>query len=211
MGRRQPRCRRRRRAHPHGAPRQHRPVADVARRAWHRDPLGAAHLRRPARPHRPRPAPRRGQGVLVHRDEQRARHTPARRSALRSRPRCRRARGRRRLPIRPAQRHRRPGLGCRPRRFLEPQDVRSVRHRDAVGPHGTARRDAALPRWRQHDRHRHARRIHLRSGSGEVRGRHSPDRRSGRPARSLSSSSRTSAWTTSASTRSTSPATPSTR
>ncbi len=74
VGRRQPRRGRRRRAHPHGAPRQHRSVADAARRTWHRDPMGAAHRRRPARPHRPRPAPRRRQGVLVHGDEQRARH-----------------------------------------------------------------------------------------------------------------------------------------
>ena len=48
----------------HGAPRQHRAVAHARRRARHRAALGAAHRRRPARPHRsPTPA-RRRQGVL---------------------------------------------------------------------------------------------------------------------------------------------------
>ena len=69
---------RRHRAHPPGAPRQHRALADAGGRARHRDPLGAAHRRRPARPHRPRPAARRGQGVRLHRHVQRARHASTR-------------------------------------------------------------------------------------------------------------------------------------
>ena len=70
----QPARGRRRRAHPDGAPRQHRAVADAGRRARHRAALGPPHRRRPARPHRPRPAARRGQGVLLHRHVERARH-----------------------------------------------------------------------------------------------------------------------------------------
>ena len=65
LGPGQPARRRRRRAHPHGAPRQHRAVAHARRRAGHRAALGPAHRRRPARPHRPRPAARRRQGLLA--------------------------------------------------------------------------------------------------------------------------------------------------
>jgi cysteine desulfurase / selenocysteine lyase len=54
--------RRRRRAHPDGAPRQHRAVAHARRRAGHRAALDPAHRRRPARPHRPRPPARRREG-----------------------------------------------------------------------------------------------------------------------------------------------------
>ncbi len=52
----------------------------------------------------------------------------------RRRPRRRRAGDRRRLPVRAAQRHRRAGVGRRLRRLLQPQDVRAVGHRRAVGP-----------------------------------------------------------------------------
>ena len=62
VGRRQPRRRRRRRAHPHGAPRQHRARGRCSPPSRHRAALGAAHRRRPARPHRPRPTARRRQG-----------------------------------------------------------------------------------------------------------------------------------------------------
>ena len=67
--------------------------------------------------------------------------------------------------------------------FCEPQDVRAVRHRRAVGEDGAARRDAAIPRRRQHDRRRAPRRLHRRAGARQVRGRHSADHRSDRPGR----------------------------
>ena len=85
---------------------------------------------------RPRPPPRRRQGAVVHGDEQRARHAAAGRRTVRRRPRRRCAGDRRRLPVRAAQPDRRPGLGRRLRRVLQPQDVRAVGHRDALGPHG---------------------------------------------------------------------------
>ncbi len=127
------------------------------------------------------------------------------------RPRRRGVDDRRRLPVRPAQPDRRPGLGRRLRRVLQPQDVRPVGHRDALGPHGAARRDAAVPRRRQHDRHRHVRGLHHRHRcrrSTKPARRPSPKRSgSARP----STSSRRSGWTPSASTRWSSPATRSTR
>ena len=57
--------RRRRRAHPDGAPRQHRALAPARRRAGHRAALGAAHGRRATRPHRSGPPARRRQGVRL--------------------------------------------------------------------------------------------------------------------------------------------------
>ncbi len=101
------------------------------------------------------------------------------RQVVRSRARCRGARDRRCLPVRAAQRDRRPGVGRRLRRLLEPQDVRPFRHRRAVGPGRAARRDAALHRWRQHDRRRAARRLHVCTGPRQVRGRHAADHRGG--------------------------------
>ena len=133
--------------------------------------------RRPARPHRPPRAARRRQGVRLHGDEQRARHHHAGSSAVRRRARRRRARDRRRLPVRAAQRHRRAGVGRRLRRLQQPQDVRPVRHRRAVGSRGAARRDAAVPRWRQHDR----------STSASTGSRRPSCRRSSKPARRRSS------------------------
>ena len=93
----------------------------------------------PARPERSRPAARGREGLLVHGDEQRRRHDSARRRALRGSSRRRSAGRRRRMPVRSAQRDRRAGLGCRPRRILQPQDVRTIGDRDALGPHGVAR------------------------------------------------------------------------
>ena len=65
--------------------------------------------------------------VRLHGDEQRARHAHAGRRAVRGRPCRRRARRRRRLPVRAPQRHRRAGVGRRLRRLLRPQDVRARR------------------------------------------------------------------------------------
>ena len=134
--------RRRRRAHPHGAPRQHRAVAHARRRAGHRAALGPAHPRRPARPHRTSTPARRRQGLsFTAMSNVLGTLTPVTR-AVQGRPRRRRARRRRRLPVRAPQRHRRAGVGRRLRRLLEPQDVRPVRHRRAVGPGRAARRHA---------------------------------------------------------------------
>ena len=107
LGPRQPARRRRRRAHRDGAPRQHRALAHARGRARHRAALDPADRRRRARPHRPRPAARRGEAVQLHRDVERARHAhpgpPARRRGSR-----RRGGGdRRRLPVRPPPAHRR--------------------------------------------------------------------------------------------------------
>ena len=157
--------------------------------------------RRPARPHRPRRAARRRQGVRLHGDEQRARHDQPGRQLVRRGPRRRRAGDRRRLPVRAAQRHRRAGDGRRLRRLLQPQDVRPVGHRRAVGPRGAARRDAAVPRRRQHDRRRPPRRLHRRAGcrpSSRPARRRSPRRSASAP---RSTSSRRSAWPTCAATR----------
>ncbi len=115
--------------------------------------------------------------VSVTRDEQRARHAQPGRRAVRRRPRHRRPGRRRRLPVRPAQPHRRAGVGRRLRRLLQPQDVRPVRHRRAVGTGRAARRHATLPRRRQHDRRRPPRRVHAGPGAGQVRGRHAADHR----------------------------------
>ena len=91
-----------------------------------------------------------------------------------------RDRDRRRLPVRAPQRDRRAGVGRRLRRLLEPQDVRTFGHRCAVGPDRAARRDAAVHRRRQHDRRRPPRRIHVRTGARQVRGRHAADHRGDR-------------------------------
>ncbi len=125
-------------------------------------------------------AARRRQGLQLHGDEQRARHDHPGPSAVRRRSRRRCVGHRRRLPVRPAQRHRRAGLGCRLRRLQQPQDVRPVGHRRALGARGAARCDAAVPRWRQHDRRCSPRRFHPRRAAGQVRGRHTADRRSHR-------------------------------
>ena len=66
--------RRRGRAHPHGAPRQHRAVADARGRAGHRDPMGRADSRRHLDLSNLDHPARRREGVLVHRHVQRARH-----------------------------------------------------------------------------------------------------------------------------------------
>ena len=202
VGPRQPLRRRRRRAHPHGAPRQRRPVAPARRRARHRAALDPADRRRPARPHRPRPSRRRRQGRLGRGDEQRARHAQPRRRAVRRRPRRRRARRRRRLPVRAAQRHRRAGVGRRLRRLLQPQDVRPVGHRRAVGTGRAARRHSPVPRRREHDRRRAPRRVHRRPPSPPSS--RPARRRSSRPSGSArrSTSSSRSAWTPCAGTRS---------
>ena len=65
---------RRRAAHAHGAPRQHRALAHARPDEGDRAALGAADRRRPARPHRSRSTCSTAHGVLVHGDEQRARH-----------------------------------------------------------------------------------------------------------------------------------------
>ena len=170
-------ARRRRRADPPRAPRQRRAVAPARRRAGHRAALDPADVRRPARPDRSRPPARRGPGAVVQRHEQRARHADARRRAVRGGPRPRRPGRRRRLPVRAPQRHRRAGLGRRLRRLLEPQDVRPVRHRRAVGTGRGPRRHAAVPRRRQHDRRRPPRRVLAGAGPGQVRGGDAADRR----------------------------------
>ena len=128
-------------------------------------------------------------------DEQRARHADPGRRAVRRRPRRRCPGHRRRLPVRAAQRHRRAGLGRRLRRVLQPQDVRAVGHRRAVGPRRAARRHAAVPRRRQHDRRRPPRRLHAGAGAGEVRGRHAADHRGDRLRRGGRLSRRRSGWT----------------
>ena len=123
------------------------------------------------------------QGVLLHGDEQRARHHHAGSPAVRCGTRRRRVGDRRRLPVRAAQRHRRAGVGRRLRRVQQPQDVRAIGHRRAVGPRGAARRDAAVPRRWQHDPRRSPRRVHARRAARQVRGRHAADRRGDRAAR----------------------------
>ena len=124
---------RRRRAHRARAPRQHRAVAPAPRRAGHRAPLDPGAVRRPPRPHRPRPARRRRQGRGLRGHVERARHALPVERLVDRRPRRRRHRRRRRLPVRPPRRHRRAGVGRRLRRLHRPQDVRPHRHRRAVG------------------------------------------------------------------------------
>ena len=95
---------------------------------------------------------------------------------------ARRARARRRVPVRAARRDRRAGVGRRLRRVLRAQDARPDRHRRAVGPRRAARGDAAVPRRRRDDPRRPPRRLHHQRRAVEVRGRHA--RRSSRPSAS---------------------------
>ena len=128
-------ARRRRRAHPAGAPRQHRAVAHAGRRAGHRAALDPRRRRRPPRPHRPRPAARRRQGRV------RSRRCPT------CSARCRRcgaladaahAAGAlvvgRRLPVRAARPHRRGRPGTPTSSPSPATRCRPDRHRRAVGP-----------------------------------------------------------------------------
>ena len=144
----------------------------------------AAHRRRPARPHRPRPAARRRQGRSAFTAmSQRARHAHPGAPARRRRPRRRRARHRRRLPVRAPPRHRRAGLGADFVAFTGHKMCGPIGHRRAVGPRGAARRHAAVPRRRRHDPRRPPRRVHARPSCREVRGRHAADRRGDRARR----------------------------
>ncbi len=72
--------------------------------------------------------------LAITRDVERARHDQRHPPARRRRPRARRARAGRRVPVRPARRDRRAGLGRRLRRLLVAQDARAHRDRRAVGP-----------------------------------------------------------------------------
>ena len=81
----------------------------------------------------------------------------------------------------PHLRDRRPGAGLRLLRVLRAQGVRPDRDRRAVGPHGAARRDAALPVRRRDDPHRHVREDRVGAGAAQVRGGHARHRGRGRP------------------------------
>ena len=105
LGPGEPPGRRRGRAHPDGAPRQHRALAPARRRPGHRAALGPAHGGRATRPHRPGPPARRGQGVRLLGHVERAGHHQPGAAPGRRRARRRGAGHRRRLPVRPPQPH----------------------------------------------------------------------------------------------------------
>ena len=157
-------------------------------------------------------AARRRQGVRLHGDEQRARHDHPGAPAQRRRPRRRRPGHRRRLPVRAAQRHRRAGHG---RRLRAPS-----RSHKMCGPSGIGvlwgreeLLDAMPPFLGGGNMIADVRLDGFTPGraAGQVRGRHAADHRGGRLRRRGRLPERARAWPTSAATRWTSPATPSTR
>ena len=88
----------------------------------------------------------------------------------------RRAGADRRLAGRAAHAGRRAGARRGLRGLHRPQDVRPDRHRRAVGPAGTARGPAAVPRRRRDDRDRVDALVDVRAGAAQVRGGYAPDR-----------------------------------
>ena len=145
-GRANLRPRRRRRAHRHGAPRQHRPVAHAGRGAGHRAALDPHRRRLPARPLRPRPAPRRGEAgrPAPRMSNVLGTITPVR-PHRRGRPRAGAAGARRRRPVRSPPPDRRGRARMRLPGLQRPQDARPHRDRRAVGPARAARGDAPVP------------------------------------------------------------------
>ena len=101
-------------------------------------------------------------------------------------PRGRRAGHARRLPVGAAPADGRGRLRRRLPRLHRAQDARPDRHRRALGPGRAARRDAAVPRWRLHDRDRDhgADRRSRRRRPGSRRARRRSRRRSGSARRS---------------------------
>ena len=85
---------------------------------------------------------------------------------------------------------RRAGDRLRLLRLLRPQDVRARRAPACSTEGGAARRDAAVPGRRRHDRVGHLREDRLQRAAVQVRGRHAEHRRRRRPRRGASTTSR---------------------
>ena len=138
----------------HGAPFQHRPLADAARRAWHRAAGRADHRRRRARHGGVRGAAGRRQGrawsPITHMSNVLGTYTPAERIA-----RIAHAHGAKVLfdgsQAIVHRARRRAGDGRRFLRLHRAQAVRPHRHRRAVGAARAAGGDAAVPRRRRND------------------------------------------------------------
>ncbi|CAA9270655.1 MAG: Cysteine desulfurase _ SufS, partial [uncultured Acetobacteraceae bacterium] len=168
-----------------GAPRQHRALADAARRARRgaarlpRDGSGRDRPRRPLRQARGRQG-RAGRG---HAHEQRARHRHPGRAHRRTGARGRRPGAVRRQPSRGASARGRSGDRRRLLRLHRPQALRPDRHRRALGEGGAAGPHAAVPRRRGDDLLRYVREDRVGAGPGQVRGRHAAHRRGCRAAR----------------------------
>ena len=93
-------------------------------------------------------------------------------------------------------------LGRRLRRVHRAQDVRSHRHRRAVGHRGDPRRHAPVPHRRRDDPQRHQGGLHAQRAAVEVRGGHAAHRRGGRAWARRSTTCPGSAWRRCATTRS---------
>ena len=150
----------------HGAPLEHRAVADAVRGARRGAARGADRRPRRAAARRVREAAlaahadRRGDARL-----ERARHGQPGARDRAAVPRARRAGAGRRRAGGAAPARRRAGARLRLLRVLGPQAVRPDRHRRAVGPRRAARGDAAVPGRRRHDRVGHASRRRPTPGS----------------------------------------------
>ena len=165
LGPRERRARRRDRAHGHGAPLEHRPVAAPGRGdgrppALSRRRRRGAALTRPARRAAARPA-REAWSPSRHISNVLGTINPLE-AIIDARPRGRRAHADRRRAGRPADPRRRRGARRRLLRLDRAQGLRPDRGRRPARPPRAARRDAAVPRRRVDDPHASSATIHLR-------------------------------------------------